>query len=49
MEMAKSLFGNSVQEYVFDDDTFTIDKQRAIAISKHLKRLKLTWNRYIEV
>ncbi|MGI0483084.1 hopanoid biosynthesis associated radical SAM protein HpnJ [Geminocystis sp. CENA526] len=44
MEMAKSLFGNSVQEYMFDDDTFTIDKQRAIAISKHLKRLKLTWS-----
>ncbi|WP_373481251.1 hopanoid biosynthesis associated radical SAM protein HpnJ [Geminocystis sp.] len=44
MEMAKSLFGNSVQEYMFDDDTFTIDKQRAIAISKHLKRLKITWS-----
>lgn len=44
MEMAKSLFGNSVAEYMFDDDTFTIDKQRAIAISEHLKRLKLTWS-----
>ena len=44
MEMAKSLFGDSVREYMFDDDTFTIDKQRAIAISEHLKRLKLTWS-----
>ncbi|AFZ52797.1 hopanoid biosynthesis associated radical SAM protein HpnJ [Cyanobacterium aponinum] len=44
MEMAKSLFGDSVREYMFDDDTFTIDKQRAIAISEHLKKLKLTWS-----
>lgn len=44
MEMAKSLFGDSVREYMFDDDTFTIDKQRAIAISEYLKRLKLTWS-----
>jgi radical SAM superfamily enzyme YgiQ (UPF0313 family) len=29
---------------MFDDDTFTIDKQRAIAISEHMKRLKLTWS-----
>ena len=28
---------------MFDDDTFTIDKARAIEISKHMKRLKLTW------
>ncbi|ACK71959.1 hopanoid biosynthesis associated radical SAM protein HpnJ [Gloeothece citriformis PCC 7424] len=44
MEEAKSLFGDKVREYMFDDDTFTIDKQRAIAISEHLKRLKLTWS-----
>ena len=44
MEMAKSLFGNTVAEYMFDDDTFTIDKPRAIAISEHLKRLNLTWS-----
>ena len=44
MEVAKSLFGNSVAEYMFDDDTFTIDKRRAIAISEHMKRLKLTWS-----
>jgi hopanoid biosynthesis associated radical SAM protein HpnJ len=44
MEEAKSLFGDTVREYMFDDDTFTIDKQRAIAISEHLKRLKLTWS-----
>lgn len=41
MEMAKSLFGDSVREYMFDDDTFTIDKQRAIAISEHLKKIKV--------
>jgi hopanoid biosynthesis associated radical SAM protein HpnJ len=44
MEEAKGLFGDRVREYMFDDDTFTIDKQRAIAISEHLKRLKLTWS-----
>lgn len=44
MEEAKAIFGDKVQEYMFDDDTFTIDKQRAIAISEHLKRLKLTWS-----
>ncbi|ELR96364.1 hopanoid biosynthesis associated radical SAM protein HpnJ [Gloeocapsa sp. PCC 73106] len=44
MAQAKSLFGNSVNEYMFDDDTFTIDKQRAIAISEYLKKLKLTWS-----
>ncbi|MBW4626206.1 MAG: hopanoid biosynthesis associated radical SAM protein HpnJ [Brasilonema octagenarum HA4186-MV1] len=44
MEEAKAIFGDKVQEYMFDDDTFTIDKQRAIAISQHMKRLKLTWS-----
>ncbi|MBW4634016.1 MAG: hopanoid biosynthesis associated radical SAM protein HpnJ [Iphinoe sp. HA4291-MV1] len=44
MEEAKAIFGDKVQEYMFDDDTFTIDKQRAIAISEHMKRLKLTWS-----
>lgn len=44
MEQAKAIFGDRVREYMFDDDTFTIDKQRAIAISKHMKRLKLTWS-----
>ncbi|MBR8834110.1 MAG: hopanoid biosynthesis associated radical SAM protein HpnJ [Stigonema ocellatum SAG 48.90 = DSM 106950] len=44
MEEAKAIFGDKVREYMFDDDTFTIDKQRAIAISEHLKRLKLTWS-----
>jgi radical SAM superfamily enzyme YgiQ (UPF0313 family) len=44
MEEAKVLFGDKVREYMFDDDTFTIDKHRAIAISKHLKRLNLTWS-----
>ena len=44
MAEAKSIWGDSVREYFFDDDTFTIDKQRAIAISKHLKKLNLTWS-----
>lgn len=44
MAEAKAIFGDRVQEYMFDDDTFTIDKQRAIAISEHMKRLKLTWS-----
>lgn len=44
MEEAKALFGDRVQEYMFDDDTFTIDKPRAIAISEHMKRLDITWS-----
>ena len=44
MEQAKAIFGDRVREYMFDDDTFTIDKQRAIAISEHMKRLNLTWS-----
>lgn len=44
MAKAKAIFGDRVQEYMFDDDTFTIDKQRAIAISEYLKKLKLTWS-----
>ena len=44
MALGKSLFGSGIREYFFDDDTFTIDKQRAIAISEHLKRLKLSWS-----
>jgi hopanoid biosynthesis associated radical SAM protein HpnJ len=44
MAEAKAIFGDRVREYMFDDDTFTIDKPRAIAISERLKRLKLTWS-----
>jgi hopanoid biosynthesis associated radical SAM protein HpnJ len=44
MAEAKAIFGDRVREYMFDDDTFTIDKPRAISISEHLKRLKLTWS-----
>jgi hopanoid biosynthesis associated radical SAM protein HpnJ len=44
MDEAVSIWGSKVREYMFDDDTFTIDKQRAIAISEHMKRLKLTWS-----
>jgi hypothetical protein len=38
MAEAKAIFGDSVREYMFDDDTFTIDKQRAIAISEYLNK-----------
>lgn len=44
MAEAKELFGDRVREYMFDDDTFTIDKHRAIAISEHLKKLNITWS-----
>jgi hopanoid biosynthesis associated radical SAM protein HpnJ len=44
MALATSLWGNSIREYFFDDDTFTIDKKRVIAISQYLKKLKLTWS-----
>jgi hopanoid biosynthesis associated radical SAM protein HpnJ len=44
LEEAKAIFGDTVREYMFDDDTFTIDRERAIAISHHMKRLKLTWS-----
>ncbi|MFN5515188.1 MAG: hopanoid biosynthesis associated radical SAM protein HpnJ [Cyanobacteriota bacterium] len=44
MALGKSLFGDQIREYFFDDDTFTIDKQRVIAISEYLKKLKLTWS-----
>lgn len=44
MEIAKAIWGSKVREYMFDDDTFTIDRARAIEISKHMKRLKLTWS-----
>jgi hopanoid biosynthesis associated radical SAM protein HpnJ len=33
-----------VREWFFDDDTFTVDKARAIEISKGLARLRLTWS-----
>jgi hopanoid biosynthesis associated radical SAM protein HpnJ len=44
MEEAKALFGDRVREYMFDDDTFTINEARAIEISRHMKRLNLTWS-----
>lgn len=44
MEIAKATWGDRVREYMFDDDTFTINEQRAIEISKHMKRLNLTWS-----
>lgn len=44
MDEAKSIWGDKVREYMFDDDTFTINEPRAIEISKHMKRLGLTWS-----
>lgn len=44
MAEAKGIYGDRVREYMFDDDTFTIDKERAIAISEYMKKLKLTWS-----
>jgi hopanoid biosynthesis associated radical SAM protein HpnJ len=44
MEEAKALFGDRVREYMFDDDTFTNDRKRAVAVSHHMKRLKLVWS-----
>jgi hopanoid biosynthesis associated radical SAM protein HpnJ len=41
---AKAIFGDRVREYMFDDDTFTINKDRAIAISEYMKKLNLTWS-----
>ena len=44
MELGKALFGDRVREWMFDDDTFTIDKARAVEIAKGMKRLGLTWS-----
>lgn len=44
MEEGKALFGSKVREWMFDDDTFTIDRQRAVEISKGMKKLNLTWS-----
>ncbi len=42
--MGKELFGDKVREWMFDDDTFTIDRPRAVEIAKGMKKLKLTWS-----
>ena len=44
MELGKELFGSKVREWMFDDDTFTINKERAITIAQGMKRLNLTWS-----
>lgn len=44
MEIGKELFGERVREWMFDDDTFTIDRPRAVEIAKGMKKLKLTWS-----
>jgi hopanoid biosynthesis associated radical SAM protein HpnJ len=44
MEFGKALFGRHVREWMFDDDTFTIDRPRAVEIAKGMKKLKLTWS-----
>jgi hopanoid biosynthesis associated radical SAM protein HpnJ len=43
LEEGRALFPE-VREWMFDDDTFTIDRQRAIAIAQGMRRLKLTWS-----
>lgn len=43
LAMGKELFPQ-VREWMFDDDTFTIDRARAVEISKGLKKLGLTWS-----
>jgi hopanoid biosynthesis associated radical SAM protein HpnJ len=43
MAMGRDLFPQ-VREWMFDDDTFTINEPRAVEISKGLKRLGLTWS-----
>jgi hopanoid biosynthesis associated radical SAM protein HpnJ len=44
LEHGKDLFGHQVREWMIDDDTFTIDRRRAIEIAKGMKKLKLTWS-----
>jgi radical SAM superfamily enzyme YgiQ (UPF0313 family) len=43
LDEAKAIFGSSVREYMFDDDTLTNDKAYAIELSNHMKRLRLRW------
>lgn len=43
LEEGKELFPGT-REWFFDDDTFTADRERALEISKGLKKLKLTWS-----
>lgn len=43
LDEAKAIFGSSVREWMFDDDTLTNEKAYAIELSKHMKRLKLSW------
>ncbi len=42
--MGKELFGSRVREWMFDDDTFTINKPRAVEIARGMKKLGLTWS-----
>lgn len=43
MEEGRALFPE-VREWMFDDDTFTIDRERAVAIARGMGRLGLTWS-----
>ncbi|MGV8074719.1 MAG: hopanoid biosynthesis associated radical SAM protein HpnJ [Syntrophobacteraceae bacterium] len=43
LEQGKELFPQA-REWFLDDDTFTVDRARAIEISKGFKKLKLTWS-----
>lgn len=44
VQLGKDLFGSQIREWMFDDDTFTIDRHRAIEIGKGMKKLRLTWS-----
>ena len=43
LDEAKASSVRQVREYMFDDDTLTNEKDYAIALSKHMKRLNLSW------
>jgi hopanoid biosynthesis associated radical SAM protein HpnJ len=43
MALGRELFPQ-VREWMFDDDTFTINEARAVEISRGLKKLGLTWS-----
>lgn len=43
LAMGRELFPEA-REWMFDDDTFTIDRARAVEVARLIKPLKLTWS-----
>ncbi len=43
LEEGRALFPE-VREWMFDDDTFTIDRHRAVAVAQGIRKLGLTWS-----